>query len=760
MPALFRTLSGRLVLSTGCAIVAIFAASICVTAWQTKTSVEETILDAARQEASITAKDVSVRLNEAVSAGNAVAGTIGGVLDGGSRSRSDVIALLKPLPQRYPSVFGAWMAESPGGFDGAVDATGPGINEQGSFTPYWTKTDTGAIEFSTFTVDASNQWYADPLKLGKGIITEPYLSDTKVLLTSVSFPVNVAGKAIGVAGVDIKLGDLSQMIGAMKPFGTGRVMLVSSTAKWLVHPDASLLMKAYEDDGFEALTAALSDGAVRHFELGSGDERIVYPFQVPGTDSVWAAVVDVPHEVFAAPVYREVTRTVVAGAAMLLLVLGLLYAFSVRIVRRPLSKLLASVEGMGRGDYQTVVEGRERQDEIGGLAAVLDRFRHDLAEGRRLHIEQEQVTRSGEELRHRQSAVDAVKAQDLKIFVQQVEAGFDALSGGNLTARMETAVAPEFETIRAKFNASIAQLEETIGSVVSAVGTMKTGLNEITVAAGDLSQRTEQQAASLEETVAALSEVTRGIDVTAQDAAKAQATAVTAQKNAEKGGEIVARAVTAMSAIEQSSDQIGKIIGVIDEIAFQTNLLALNAGVEAARAGEAGRGFAVVAQEVRGLAQRSADAAKEIKALIATSSAQVEQGVGLVASSGESLKEIVAEVGAMNEVVRSIARAAGEQATSLREVSAAADQMDKVTQRNAAMVEETTAAAQCLQSETEQLAAMVKSFRTGTRPAAPHPFRGPAKSEATLRPAAQMRTTGTGGAAPRTSNAADEWAEF
>ena len=189
----------------------------------------------------------------------------------------------------------------------------------------------------------------------------------------------------------------------------------------------------------------------------------------------------------------------------------------------------------------------------------------------------------------------------------------------------------------------------------------KTGLAEITVAAGDLSQRTEQQAASLEETVAALSEVTRGVGQTAQSADDARAAAFMAQKEAEKGGDVVTRAVAAMSEIEASSAKIGQIIGVIDEIAFQTNLLALNAGVEAARAGEAGRGFAVVAQEVRGLAQRSAEAAKEIKGLIATSSAQVEQGVELVSASGQSLEQIVAQVGGVAQIITDMAQAAREQ---------------------------------------------------------------------------------------------------
>ncbi|RIX96849.1 methyl-accepting chemotaxis protein, partial [Aureimonas flava] len=390
--------------------------------------------------------------------------------------------------------------------------------------------------------------------------------------------------------------------------------------------------------------------------------------------------------------------------------------------------------------------------------------------------EAEESRRSQAASRDRQSALDTAKAEDLRAFVAQVEMGFTRLAAGELTVRMEVPVAAEFEPIRAQFNAAVAQLEDTIGQVVGAVGAMRSGLSEITVAASDLSQRTEQQAASLEETVAALGEVTRGVGDTAARADAARQAASLACREAERGGEVVARAVAAMSEIEQSSTRIGNIIGVIDEIAFQTNLLALNAGVEAARAGEAGRGFAVVAQEVRGLAQRSAEAAKEIKDLIATSTGQVEGGVELVSASGRSLEAIVTQVGGVAQAIAQMADAAREQAVSLREVSTAADQMDKVTQQNAAMVEETTAAAQALSGETEGLAALVQGFATGgrqgqaardvapTRRASGHGsgLAARAGTPSPARPVVQMRATGHGGAAPRMAAAPadDSWEEF
>ena len=242
---------------------------------------------------------------------------------------------------------------------------------------------------------------------------------------------------------------------------------------------------------------------------------------------------------------------------------------------------------------------------------------------------------------------------------------------------------------------------------------MRSGSDEIADASDSLARRTEQQAASLEETAAALEEITATVRRTAEGASHARSVVAGAKTDAETGGEVVGRAIVAMNAIATSSRAITQIIGVIDEIAFQTNLLALNAGVEAARAGDAGRGFAVVAQEVRALAQRSAEAAKEIKGLISASTRQVGEGVDLVGQTGEALGRIVGQVAEINTVVTDIAASAQEQASGLQQINVAIAQMDQVTQQNAAMVEESTAASHALAREAGDLDRLMGRFQVG-----------------------------------------------
>jgi methyl-accepting chemotaxis protein len=309
----------------------------------------------------------------------------------------------------------------------------------------------------------------------------------------------------------------------------------------------------------------------------------------------------------------------------------------------------------------------------------------------------------------------ALEAEQQRV-VRELAAALGRLSKGDLTVQIEARFEGSYAEIRDNFNGAVSSLKDTLGVISDSVSGLLGGSDEILVAVSDLARRTEQQAATLEETAAALDEVTATVRSSASGAQEASRVAAGAKTEAERSGEIVRQAVQAMQGIEEGSRKVTEILSVIDEIAFQTNLLALNAGVEAARAGDAGRGFAVVAQEVRALAQRSAEAAREIKTLISTSRDQVDKGVESVGATGVALEQLVGLAARIDEVISSVARASGEQSVGLGQVNNAVNDMDKVTQQNAAMVEQTNAAAAQLQGRATELGAAVGRFDLGRPP--------------------------------------------
>ncbi len=286
-----------------------------------------------------------------------------------------------------------------------------------------------------------------------------------------------------------------------------------------------------------------------------------------------------------------------------------------------------------------------------------------------------------------------------------------ALAEGDLNKDMSGEFDGEFAQMRDAINTSVVNLRKMVTQIKSSSGNIVSAAAEIAQGNADLSQRTEQQASSLEETASSMEQLTSTVRQNADNARQANQLATGAREQAEKGGDVVQRAVDAMAEINSSSKKIADIIGVIDEIAFQTNLLALNAAVEAARAGEQGRGFAVVAGEVRNLAQRSAGAAKEIKSLIQDSVEKVEDGTKLVDQSGSTLDEIVNGVKKVSDIIAEIAAASQEQSSGIEQVNKAVTQMDEVTQQNAALVEEAAAASESMDEQARSLENLISFFK-------------------------------------------------
>ncbi|WP_018898642.1 methyl-accepting chemotaxis protein [Rhizobium sp. 2MFCol3.1] len=414
-----------------------------------------------------------------------------------------------------------------------------------------------------------------------------------------------------------------------------------------------------------------------------------------------------------AQVRSDVLKALSGGLVVLLLGAAAAF-FVVRSISGPLTRIHTALQAVAEENVTIAIPHTDMNNEVGMMAkatkALQEKVRERHAMSEREAAQQMALDDERENNQRLQRDETAVQAHVVSTIGQALE----QIARGDLTVRCAD-LGQKYATLRDNFNDALGHLEAAMSKVSVKGGDIAVSKEEIRRASNELSQRTERQAASLEETSAALDELSVAVRQTAEGAHEASQRVHSVSSEASRSDAVVTQAIEAMGGIEKSSEEIGKIIGVIDDIAFQTNLLALNAGVEAARAGESGKGFAVVAQEVRELAQRSAAAAKEIKDQIARSSGQVEQGVRFVGEAGEALKRISDQIKAANDIVSKIAHSASEQDTTLRSITSSINQLDAATQQNAAMAEETTASAESLASDTDELLNLIRGFRVGTQ---------------------------------------------
>ncbi len=370
---------------------------------------------------------------------------------------------------------------------------------------------------------------------------------------------------------------------------------------------------------------------------------------------------------------------------------------------------------LAAGETELEVGELERGDELGQMAAAVYVFRNNAIEKARIEQDAAVDRQAAESERLQRENLQAMEAAEISAAVEQLGTALSGLANGDLTCRIRIPLAERLDTIRTNFNGSVERLQDTLDQIGRSANQINGGAMYIRASATDLAKRSEQQAISIEQTSAALQEITVEVAQASRRAEAAGQLVTTAKAEAELSLQLVASSVEEIRAIAQSSADISKITGLIDSIAFQTNLLALNAGVEAARAGDAGKGFAVVAHEVRELAQRSAQAAQEIRGLICFSETQVQNGVSLVAQTGETLKLIVSHVQEVHRHVLAIVASSQEQSSSVREINDAVSAMDNGIQHNAAMAEQQSAATHELVDEVEALNRILSSFRLQER---------------------------------------------
>ncbi|WP_417427106.1 methyl-accepting chemotaxis protein [Hoeflea sp.] len=486
--------------------------------------------------------------------------------------------------------------------------------------------------------------------------------------------------------------------------------------------DQSVELLSFSDSGAPILEtigdkwieqAAAIPGMVRDLISNNEAKNSVFAEASDRINQAWSGVLTfASSQQHGAEVVKERASGITLTAAAAAGLFGLLAVFMlISALKRPILRLVNAMRDVASGDLDTDVSDNARADEIGEMARALDVFKHNAIDKIRVEDESERARDHAASQRQRADAEKQKSDEELRFAVESLGQALRNLSQGDLVATIDTPFSGELDSLRTDFNESVERMRDALHHIRDNARSITDNSAQLRSAADDLSRRTEQQAASLEQTAAAVDQISSAVRTASGRATDTDKLAGDTANDARASGEVVSRAVDAMGRIEEASGKIGKIIGVIDEIAFQTNLLALNAGVEAARAGEAGRGFAVVAQEVRELAGRSATAAKEIKQLIADAGDEVRSGVSLVGETGEAITRIIARIEEISAHVGAMATASREQATGLGEVNTAVNQMDQMTQQNAAMVEETNASSHTLAQEAAALSTLVAAFR-------------------------------------------------
>ena len=729
------------------------------------------------------------------------AAVIEGLIDGAA-DRDEIGRVVTRALQSRPSVVGMTAAFEADAVDGLDEMfTGHAYSDAtGRMVPYFTQADGKvSVEQLDMSPEAGTEgWYDLPMREDRTILTPPYtypINGVDVLMTTISAVVHKDGKPAGIVTSDLTLDTIAGVIGQLKPFEVGSVLLVSNDDTWIAHPDPALVGQklAPEISGALLNTALMEKGMTYVNETGVNTFVVTTPLKFAGVADQWTMVMTVPAATIYAGVDAMRNMALVVAAILLVGVLVLVW-FGAGILARPIRRMTDLMGVLAQGQYDIDVPHRGQKDEIGGMARAVEVFRENglrisqmtEAEAARIIADQQARQAMMSELQLAfGEVVDAAVSGDfskrvdatfpdaelnslagsVNALVETVDLGvsetgkvLEALARTDLTLRMEGDYKGAFAMLQTSTNTVAETLSEVVTGLKTTSRALKTATGEILEGTNDLSERTTKQAATIEETSAAMEQLATTVLQNADRARDANAIAQSVSNTAEEGGVVMGKATEAMERITSSSSKISNIIGLIDDIAFQTNLLALNASVEAARAGDAGKGFAVVAVEVRRLAQSAASASAEVKALIETSAGEVGAGTRLVAEAAAKLEAMLEAAKSNSSLMEGIARDSREQASAIEEVTVAVRQMDEMTQHNAALVEQTNAAIEQTEAQASELDKIVAVFRTDAAEA--RSLLEPQRPASPARPAQKLRQAASAYLSQGNAAIATDWNEF